>query len=128
MNVFDNPLNLGWIGVDLDGTLAQYDVWRGGHVGDPIDGPVLEYVRMLVREGADVRIFTARAACQGSELEEQVTAIQAWTAKHLGKVLPVTCVKDMHMLFMIDDRAYRAYKGYFDTTVPPGVDPRWSIR
>ena len=26
----------GWIGVDLDGTLAHYDKWRGvEHVGDP---------------------------------------------------------------------------------------------
>lgn len=27
----------GWIGVDLDGTLAHYDRWRGiDHVGDPV--------------------------------------------------------------------------------------------
>lgn len=27
----------GWIGVDLDGTLAHYDHWRGEtHIGPPI--------------------------------------------------------------------------------------------
>ena len=27
----------GWIGVDLDGTLAFYDMWRGmEHIGKPI--------------------------------------------------------------------------------------------
>ena len=29
--------NRGWIGVDLDGTLAMYDQWAGaGHIGEPI--------------------------------------------------------------------------------------------
>ena len=28
---------MGWIAVDLDGTLAYYDVWRGEeHIGSPI--------------------------------------------------------------------------------------------
>ena len=27
----------GWIGVDLDGTLATYEEWRGlEHIGDPV--------------------------------------------------------------------------------------------
>ena len=27
----------GWIGVDLDGTLAHYDKWRGvEHIGKPV--------------------------------------------------------------------------------------------
>jgi hypothetical protein len=27
----------GWIGVDLDGTLAHYDGWKGiDHIGEPI--------------------------------------------------------------------------------------------
>ncbi len=28
----------GWIDVDLDGTLAQYDGWKGvAHIGEPTD-------------------------------------------------------------------------------------------
>lgn len=26
----------GWIGVDLDATLAHYDRWTGGAIGEPI--------------------------------------------------------------------------------------------
>lgn len=32
-----NNENLGWIGVDLDGTLAVYKGWNGPeHIGEPI--------------------------------------------------------------------------------------------
>ena len=35
----------GWVGVDLDGTLATYDEWRGiEHVGEPI-APMVERVK-----------------------------------------------------------------------------------
>ena len=26
----------GWIGVDLDGTLAEYHGWNGGAIGEPV--------------------------------------------------------------------------------------------
>ena len=35
----------GWIGVDLDGTLAEYLGWQGmGHIGEPI-APMVERVK-----------------------------------------------------------------------------------
>ena len=50
----------GWIGVDLDGTLAHYDEFRGDdYVGEPIE-PMVERVKQWLDEGKDVRIFTAR--------------------------------------------------------------------
>src|SRR5207344_2652938 len=50
----------GWIGVDLDGTLAYYDQWRGPeHIGEPVPA-MLERVQRWLAEGKDVRIFTAR--------------------------------------------------------------------
>jgi len=91
----------GWIGVDLDGTLAEYDVWRGiSHVGKPIK-PMLWRVKRWLEKGYDVRIFTARCA----EGESAVGPIKAWCAKHLGVELPVTNVKDFAMIEMWDDRA-----------------------
>ncbi len=34
--------NSGWIGVDLDGTLAHYEGWNGAnHIGEPL-APMLE--------------------------------------------------------------------------------------
>ena len=50
----------GWIGVDLDGTLAKYDGWHGiEHIGMPIR-PMMERVRTWLAMGIQVKIFTAR--------------------------------------------------------------------
>ena len=50
---------MSWIGVDLDGTLAQYGGWKGPDtIGDPV--PMMkERVMKWLNEGAEVRIFTA---------------------------------------------------------------------
>lgn len=102
---------MGWIGVDLDGTIAHYqpEDFNPLRVGDPIEGDVLREVRRLIRIRRDVRIFTARANPMGWEdlgidVADVVKAIQDWTDKHLGKRLPVTYQKDYMMEFLIDDR------------------------
>jgi hypothetical protein len=47
----------GWIGVDLDGTLAHYDGWKGAdHIGEPI-APMVERVKRWLSEGHEVRVF-----------------------------------------------------------------------
>jgi hypothetical protein len=52
----------GWIGVDLDGTLAKYGRWAGPlEIGEPI-APMVARVRQWLAEGKEVRIFTARVA------------------------------------------------------------------
>ena len=57
----------GWIGVDLDGTLAEYLGWQGmGHIGEPI-APMVERVKAWLAEGKDVRIFTARVCSSQSQ-------------------------------------------------------------
>lgn len=89
-----------WVGVDLDGTLAHYDGWRGvEHVGEPIPA-ILEYVKALRLKGINVRIFTARVA----EGEKAILPIETWCQDHLGEVLPITNVKDFGMILLIDDR------------------------
>ena len=51
----------GWIGVDLDGTLAHYTHWVGPlHIGSPIPAMVSR-VKLYRIQGQDIRIFTARA-------------------------------------------------------------------
>jgi hypothetical protein len=93
--------NKEWIGVDLDGTLAVYDVWRGDtHIGDPI-APMVDCVKQWLSEGKDVRIFTARVHSGGWLVRN---AIISWCEKHLGQELPITCCKDMHMIELWDDR------------------------
>ncbi len=107
----------GWHGIDLDGTLAHYDGWKGpDHVGEPV-APMLARVKRMLAEGKDVRILTARVANldldvrdpsdhdRVADAEASLAAIQAWCLKHLGRELPVTCRKDFGMIEAWDDRA-----------------------
>jgi ppGpp synthetase/RelA/SpoT-type nucleotidyltranferase len=96
----------GWIGCDFDGTLAvapsPYDPTA---VGAPIP-KMVERVKAWLAEGKDVRIFTARVAYVSPELLVKIeAAIQKFCFDNLGKVLPVTCIKDHDMLELWDDRA-----------------------
>jgi hypothetical protein len=98
--------NKGWIGCDLDGTLAHYDHWRGvEHVGAPI-WPMVTRVKDWLATGYRVKIFTARVyGVTGAEL----TAVVGPIVKFLHSVglptLDITCVKDFHMIELWDDRA-----------------------
>jgi len=112
----------GWVGVDLDGTLAQYDGWRhAAHIGAPV--PLMQQrVIDWLKEGREVRIFTARIypinECVRPEdilTFQPVTdrdrdavlalrAIQAWCLEHFRAVLPVTNLKDYGMTMLYDDR------------------------
>lgn len=93
----------GWIGVDLDGTLAVYDGWRGiEHIGQPVPA-MLARVKAWIAEGVTVKIFTARV--YGSGREDALPHIEAWMQKHIGMVLPVTNEKDYGMVELWDDRA-----------------------
>jgi hypothetical protein len=92
--------NKGWIGVDLDGTLARYDGWISEeHIGDPIPA-MAERVRQWLSEGREVRIFTARVSH-----DRPAHFIQDWTETHFGVRLHVTNVKDFAMVELWDDRA-----------------------
>jgi len=116
----------GWIGVDLDGTLAHYDGWRGPeHIGEPIPEMVAR-VKTWLAEGRDVRIFTGRIAPSVlqrletgaaapsdqdiSDAQQSATAIGEWSLKHLGRRIPITCVKDFNLLELWDDRAVQVEK------------------
>ncbi len=97
----------GWIGCDLDGTLATYDVWRGtDHIGEPVP-LMLERVKKWIDAGIEVRIFTARVSGprNGRNMEETTKSVENWCLKHIGKILPVTCVKDFGLIALYDDRA-----------------------
>lgn len=92
----------GWIGVDLDGTLAEYGHWVGvEHIGKPI-APMVDRVKEWLKVGIEVRIFTARAYMDDGTA---VAAIERWCEEHIGRKLPVTNVKDYGMVELWDDRA-----------------------
>lgn len=95
----------GWIGVDLDGTLARYDGWNNGEIGEPIP-LMVGRVRQWLSEGVKVKIFTARAGFGLAEdyKKEMIEKIQDWTEIHIGERLDVTATKDFSMIELWDDR------------------------
>ena len=99
----------GWIGVDLDGTLAHYEGWKSPqHIGEPI-APMVERVKLWLAAGKTVKIFTARVHGHGMPLigggvEDAITPIKAWCLKHIGQELEVTNVKDFGLIELWDDR------------------------
>lgn len=99
-----------WIGVDLDGTLAHYDSWRGvDHIGSPIL-PMVNRVKGWLAAGKTVKIFTARVHGHGVPIigggtQDIKTPIEKWCKEHLGTVLEITNVKDFGMIELWDDRA-----------------------
>ncbi len=101
----------GWIGVDLDGTLAHWEPERDiFSIGPPVK-EMQERVISWIQHGRDVRIFTARVGpyripedAAADFITRQVAMIQRWCERHLGMVLPVTCMKDFNMETLYDDR------------------------
>ena len=104
----------GWIAVDFDGTLAEYDGWKGDQLGEPVQ-PMLDRVRKWIDEGKEVRIFTARVGATGLTVGthaddkdfamSQRILIQDWCEKHGLPRLKVTATKDFGMTELWDDRA-----------------------
>lgn len=92
-----------WLGVDLDGTLAYYDGWKGNeHIGEPV-ALMLGRVKEWLAKGERVKIFTARA----NNGAEQIKVIQDWCEQHGLPRLEVTATKDFKMKALYDDRCYR---------------------
>jgi hypothetical protein len=97
----------GWIGIDLDRTVAYHEKWEGpGIIGEPITG-IVEAAKLAMARGYEVRIFTARATPWRpvNELMVVHAAIREWTTRVFGRPLAATAVKDMDMIELWDDRA-----------------------
>lgn len=87
----------GWIGVDLDGTLAYHAGGMG--IGAPIP-KMMARVKQWIAEGKTVKIMTARA----SE-PVLIPDVQLWCEQQGIGGLEVTNQKDFAMLELWDDRA-----------------------
>lgn len=116
----------GWIGVDLDGTLAKYEGWQGAtHIGEPVPAMV-ERVKRWLADGWEVRVFTARVSHDNSmervrEANLARRAIVDWCIAHIGRELSVTNVKDYAMVELWDDRAVQVVP---NTGAPVGESTR----
>lgn len=105
----------GWIGVDLDGTLAMYESGQGiDTIGAPIKAMV-QRVRYWLSSGVEVRIVTARVAACGRSNDDGVAdseefaksqrkMIADWTRRYIGEELESTSSKDFQMISLWDDR------------------------
>lgn len=94
-----------WIGVDLDGTLAQYNGWKGdGHIGRPVPRMKRRVLRWL-NQGKRVKVMTARAAD-----EANVPRIKEWLKRHGMEGVEVTAEKDQFMKVLWDDKAVAVEK------------------
>jgi hypothetical protein len=105
-------MNRGWIGVDLDGTLAHYDEWKGiDHIGEPVPAMVAR-VQNWLHSGIDVQIVTARVCrkVNPQEAAKAEAAIHRWCIQHIGIVLGVRSDKDFGMIELWDDRCVRVEK------------------
>jgi Cys-tRNA synthase (O-phospho-L-seryl-tRNA:Cys-tRNA synthase) len=97
----------GWIGVDLDGTLAMHHGKQSKRIGEPIPAMV-ERVKMWLKEGHEVRIVTARASRISFHIfpnRDEKTQIERWCLEHIGEVLQIQAHKDYFMIELWDDRA-----------------------
>lgn len=97
-----------WIGVDLDGTLAQShhprgrknSSWEGErNIGAPVPA-MLKRVKQWVKSGKKVKIFTARAVRKTA-----IPHVQKWLKKHGLEGLEITNQKDPGLNKFYDDRA-----------------------
>jgi hypothetical protein len=101
----------GWVGFDLDGTLAHYEEWEGPEaIGAPITAMV-DKVKELLGRNVECRIVTARVAEPNMDERFKIEqAIHRWCITHIGVALPITNAKDYGMWCLYDDRAVAVEK------------------
>ena len=97
------------IGVDLDGTLAYWDMPLGIYdpmrIGNPIYAMV-DRVNEWLEQGHEVVIFTARVyPDKNTNVEVIRNVIKEWCLLVFGCELEVTCMKNPRMIEIWDDRA-----------------------
>lgn len=105
-----------WIGVDLDGTLAQDGPWKGDdHVGRPVP-LMLARVKFWLSKGMTVKIVTARAA-----KPELIPAVKKWLEEQGLPDMEVTNGKDFDMIELWDDRAVQVVQNTGRPFLSPSV-------
>lgn len=88
----------GWVGVELDGTLAHYEPNQDAlAIGAPVE-KMLKRVRQWLMLDVNVRLFTARAADA-----TMLPVMEAWLREHDLQKMKITCEKDFMMSQFWDD-------------------------
>jgi hypothetical protein len=95
-----------WIGVDLDGTLAEYHGWSP-NIGKPVP-LMMERIYKWLHQGQRIKIFTARVG-NGNAADEHAKIAQ-WLHDHSLPALEITCSKDMYCTCIYDDRCVQVIR------------------
>lgn len=107
------------IAVDLDGTLAHYDGWKGiDHIGHVIP-EVANAISDAQASGAEVWIFTARVS-DPSDAEQAGKYVHDWLIKNNIKFEGITAVKHKFFSEFWDDRAIQVIKNKGIFVMDPG--------
>lgn len=97
------------IAVDLDGTLAHYDGWKGiEHIGHVIP-EVANAISDAQKSGAEVWLFTARVS-DPDDHNLASDAIAKWLVENKINVSGITAVKHKFFTEFWDDRAIQVIK------------------
>lgn len=97
------------IAVDLDGTLAHYDGWKGiEHIG-PVIPEVANAMERAQAEGAEVHLFTARVS-DPEDAAEAHQVISKWAEANHFNFASITAVKHKFFSEFWDDRAIQVIK------------------
>ena len=97
------------IAVDLDGTLAHYDGWKGiEHIG-PVIPEVANAMERAQAEGAEVHLFTARVS-DPEDAAEAHQVISKWAEANNFNFASITAVKHKFFSEFWDDRAIQVIK------------------
>jgi len=66
---------------DFDGVLAEYDGWKNGAIGEPLDAGV-ELIRLCDEAGFETILATCRLHPEHGSNVEQFEMIKAWLRKY----------------------------------------------
>ena len=94
-----------WIGVDLDGTLANYSGFQGHElIGEPVEEMKARVLRWHAQD-IKVKIMTARVSGDTADAAQARYYIQKWLEENGFPPFEITCIKDYYMTELYDDRA-----------------------
>lgn len=97
----------GWMGVGLDGTLAEWHGWQGiDHIGAPVPSIVTK-VKQWLKDEREVRVVTARVNPKWHDSDAAREVIVKWCLDVFDTELPVTCELDPQMVEFWDTRVVR---------------------
>jgi len=92
--------------LDFDGVLAQYEGWKAGEIGDPLEAGV-ELARLLKESGFSIVIHTCRLHPENGIHDSQLEKIKTWLRNYKIPFDRIETQGKPIAMFYVDDRAIR---------------------